>query len=133
MVTAVDSSVLLDVLVADNQFEQKSKSALRQAASEGIIIICETSLAEICPVLSAAEIEEALTDWRLTFVASTKESAILAGEMFSLYLKRGGGRTRVIPDFLIGAHARTHADRLLARDKGFYRDYFRNLKVWDPS
>jgi hypothetical protein len=49
------------------------------------------------------------------------------------YLQRGGKRGRVVPDFLIGSHAQIHADALLARDYGFFRDYFKGLTVIDPS
>jgi predicted nucleic acid-binding protein len=39
----------------------------------------------------------------------------------------------VIADFLIGAHALVHADRLFARDPGHFRDYFKALSILDPS
>ena len=131
MVSAVDSSVLLDILVGDRQFGASSRASLRRAQSEGAVIISECVIAEILPVLPPGSIEDFIDEFGLAFRASTRESAILAGEMFALYLKRGK-RGRVLADFLIGAHTQIHAERLIARDLGFYRDYFKDLKVCYP-
>src|SRR5688572_16044907 len=121
MVSAVDSSVLLDVLLADPTFGVSSRNSLRQAKSEGALVISECVIAEILPVLPAGSFEEFSQEFGLAFRPSSRESAVLAGEMFSVYLKRGGKRGRVLADFLIGAHAQLHAERLIARDFGFYR------------
>ena len=48
-------------------------------------------------------------------------------------LRGGARRDRIVADFLIGAHARLQADRLLTRDRGFFRDSFDGLEVIDPS
>jgi predicted nucleic acid-binding protein len=38
----------------------------------------------------------------------------------------------VAADFLIGAHALVQCERLLTRDRGFYRGCFTGLKVLEP-
>ena len=133
MVTAVDTSVLLDVLLDDPQHAPASIKALRQAAVEGSLILSDVVLAEVAPTLAPADIPRFLSDWNLTFVPSSQSSAILAGEMFRAYLQRGGKGGRVVPDFLVASRAQTQAQRLLARDRGYYRDYFTRLELWDPS
>ena len=133
MRTAVDSSVLLDVILEDPRFGDRSEAALRSRSAAGAPIVCECLLAEIRPAFAPGDIEEFLSDWNIQFVPSSKESSLLASEMFAAYLKRRRGRSgRVVADFLIGAHALLTADRLLARDRGYYRDYFRRLALFEP-
>ena len=132
MITAVDSSVLLDVLCGDSRQSEKSGKVLRASLAAGRLIICECVVAEVRPALSEKLFEEFVADWEIHYVPSSLESATLAGKLFQAHLKRGGRGGRVIPDFLIGAHAKMHADRLLARDRGYLRDYFQGLRVINP-
>lgn len=60
------------------------------------------------------------------------EPSALAGEIFQAYRKSGGTRERILPDFLIGAHAVDQADQILSDDQGFFRKYFSGLKVVGP-
>jgi predicted nucleic acid-binding protein len=130
MISALDSSVLLDVLTADPRYADSSETLLRKAATEGKLIIGECVLAEIAPAFKDEEtLKEFLTDWQVEFIPSSRDSALLAGRNFARYLSRGGRQGRIVADFLIGAHAMLHADRLLARDRGYLRDYFSKLAV----
>jgi len=134
MISAVDSSVILDILVDNPAYADASLKTLRKASCEGQLIVCECVLAEIRPAFDSAEsLSQFLTDWQLDFVPSSQESAMNAGENFSRYLERGGKGGRVVPDFLIAAHALLHAERLIARDRGYLRDYFADLPVVDPT
>jgi len=133
MISALDSSVILDVLTASTTWADASLRILRRAHLEGRLIVCECVLAEIYPAfVDGQHFEEFLHDWQLGFVPSSQASAMLAGRYFAEYVRRGGRQKRVLPDFLIGAHALLHAERLLARDRGYLRDYFSDLRLIDP-
>jgi len=93
----------------------------------------ECVLAEITPALSQSNLKHFLDDWKIQFLPSTSASATMAGQMFRTYLERQPGEKRVLPDFLIGAHALHHTGRLLARDRRYFRDHFSKLTVIDPS
>jgi predicted nucleic acid-binding protein len=136
MRTAVDTSVVLDVLTADPVHGASSEAALRRAAQQGSLVVGECVLAEITPAFpgGSAQIDEFLADWEIDFTPSTKDCAVLAGEMLSSYLRRRSKADprRLVPDFLVGAHAKLLADRLLARDRGYFRDYFKGLNLLEP-
>jgi hypothetical protein len=130
MISALDSSVILDVLTSSPQYADGSEALLRRAAAEGKLVLGECVLAEIAPVFKDDKtLKEFLTDWQIEFVPSSQESALLAGRNFARYLSRSGRKARIVADFLIGAHAMLHADRLLARDRGYLREYFKKLTV----
>ena len=134
MITAVDSNILLDILGANPTFGPASAKALRTATQKGRLVVCEVVWAEVAAWFTPAEAAQAaFRRFELEFSALTMEAALEAGVAWRAYRERGGARTRVIADFLIGAHALCQADRLLSRDRGFYRSYFKRLSIVDPS
>ena len=125
---------MLDVITDDALHASASVDAMRRARQEGRLIVCECVVAETRPALqSNTELTEMLQDLGIEFVPGNEASAALAGQHFARYLERGGTAGRVVPRFLIGAHAQICADRLLARDRGYLRDYFSELTVMEPA
>lgn len=133
MKTALDTSVVLDVLTADPKWADASETALKSAMLLGPLVIGECVLAEITPALAPAELDQFISDWKILFLPSTIECARTAGEIYRRYLLRTSKKNRVLPDFLIAAHAQHHTGRLLARDRGYYRDYFSGLMLIEPE
>ena len=134
MITAVDTNVLLDVFGADASFGQASANALRLCLAAGAVVACEIVWAETAAAFTEeAVFVDAMTTLGISFQAIDREVAISAGAVWRSYRQRGGKRERVVADFLIGAHALSRCDRLLTRDRGFYRSYFEKLDMLDPS
>jgi predicted nucleic acid-binding protein len=121
-------------LSPDPVFGPASASAILTALDEGRLVACEAVWAEVAGMFpSSTAAEQNINRPGLEFSAATAETAFEAGVAWKAYRQRGGSRSRVIADFLIGAHAPHQADRLLTRDRGFYRAYFKHLSILDPS
>lgn len=130
---AADSSVLID-LIGGGDHAAAAAQAVRQALHKGPVVLCEVALAELCTALKGgAEVLQHIEEAGITYSAMDAKSALRAGEMQRRYRQRGGTRSRTVADFLIGAHAMMQCDALITRDDGFYRDYFKGLKILVPQ
>jgi predicted nucleic acid-binding protein len=130
---AADSSVLIDLIVGGDD-SMAAAAAIRQAVHQGPVVLCEVALAELCTSLrGGSEVLQSLEEVGIVYSAMEPRSALRAGEMQRRYRQRGGNRTRTVADFLIGAHAMMQCSALITRDAGFYRDYFKGLRVIVPK
>ena len=133
MITAVDTSVLLDVLSGDSEHGPPSAAILRRASAEGALIAATVVWAEVVGAYDDPRAVTARLDrLGLQLIADDRDVAVAAGQVYGAYRRAGGTRRRILPDFLIGVHALRHADRLLTRDRGFYRTHFARLTILEP-
>ncbi|MBB5519743.1 type II toxin-antitoxin system VapC family toxin [Amphiplicatus metriothermophilus] len=130
----VDSNVLLDVFTEDAAWFEWSSKALEKAADESRLVINAVIYAEASIRFSRIEdFEDALPRSAVEREAVPFEAAFLAGKAFAAYRKRGGGRTKTLLDFFIGAHAAVAGYRLLTRDPQVYRAYFPRVALIAPA
>ncbi len=113
---------------------EASSAALRRATREGALVACEVTWAEVRAGFSDPDLfDRAMESLGVEFDPCDAETASAAGEAWREYRRRGGSRSTLVPDFLVAAHARLRADRLITRDRGFLRNAFAGLKVLDPT
>jgi hypothetical protein len=134
MITAIDTNVLLDILVLDPEYFQRSLQALEGAANAGSLVVCDLVYAELCVHFQhQTDCDKFLQQNDIRVEALTREASFLASRLWRSYRQEGGKRTRILTDFLVGAHAQVQASQLLTRDRGFYREIFRSLALVDPT
>ena len=131
MITAVDTNILIDILEPDPVYGPSSKEALKRCLHEGTVVACEVVWAEVTVAYahSRETLPSILGEMGVQFSAMSMEASLKGAECWVEFLERGGGRKRIAADFLIGGHALVQCDRLLTRDKGFYRGYFKELEI----
>ena len=97
-------------------------------------MVCDLVYAELCVHFDTqSECDEFLADNDIRIEPLAKASGFLASRAWRSYRKQGGKRTRILADFLIGAHAQLQASQLLSRDRGFYQSMFPSLQLSDPT
>lgn len=134
MITAIDTNILLDILLPNEAFCDASASALQDAADEGSLVISDIVYAELCIHFNTRrECDSFLHSNEIRIQALTREAHFLASRAWRTYRRQRGKRTRILADFLIGAHAQNQASRLLSRDRGFYHTLFPSLDLRDPT
>ena len=132
MKTAVDTSVLFDI-VKGAPGAVAAQTALEAALAQGSLTVCAVVVAELGRYFpDEQDLIEFLAACQIDHDPLSLQSALVAARIMRAYAKNNGPRERVAPDFLIGAHAIEQANALLTTDAGFYRHYFKGLKVMVP-
>jgi len=138
---AIDSSVLIDLLGDDSEMGDAAEQCVRDALVRGPVVLCDVVVSEITAGLGhGAEIMEVVEEMGMRYLPVELRSAVRAGEMQRRFneRRRAGGPAapvspRTVPDFIVGAHALLQCEGLITRDAGFFRDYFKGLKVIVPT
>jgi predicted nucleic acid-binding protein len=134
MITAIDTNVLLDILLPNEAFCDAAIEAVESSAAAGSLVVCDLVYAELCVHFHAQrECDEFLAANEIRVEPLSRPSHFAASRVWREYRRHGGSRARILADFLVGAHAALQANRLLSRNRGFYRKMFPRLTLLDPS
>jgi predicted nucleic acid-binding protein len=132
--TLVDTNVLLDVLQGDAVWADWSRAALNLAAAQDTLFINPLVYAELSlAFVRVEELEAVVHEAGLEYRELPKEALFLGAKAFQAYRRGHPSRTRVLPDFLIGAHAAVTGAALLTRDRRTYRTWFPTVRLIAPE
>ncbi len=134
MATLVDTNVLIDIAVRDPLWLRWSRPQIEQARKRGSVVINQIIYAEFAMrYATIAEIDSVLPEDEFRREGLPFEAAFAASKAFALYRRQGGARERVLPDFLIGAHAAVRGYPILTRDPAGFRNYFPGVELITPG
>jgi predicted nucleic acid-binding protein len=151
--TAIDTNVLLDLVLPKAPHSDESEARLVAAAEEDLVV-CDIVYAELASDFRVREqLDRFFLGLRIRVEPPTQAVLFDAGHAWRRYTRQRrpallcsacGARSQpacpqcgevlrsrqhMVADFIIGAHAMARADRLLTRDRGYYRTYFPELRL----
>ena len=136
MKTALDSNILSSLWSAEKSAEHITQK-LVEARARGGIVLCAPVYVELTahPLVTPGMVDRLLKEADIAIEFVLDEAVWrMAAERFAAYAHRrrtsaGGVPKRLLPDFLIAAHALLNADRLFTLDASRYQQDFPEPKL----
>ncbi len=120
-----DTKMIVDLLSQSRTSKAEWSRATYERATASDTIGC--NLIIVAEVAAGAARPEELSDdldrFRIETLELSIDAALAAGRAFAAYRQRGGQRTTILPDFLIGAHAAALGATLVTRDRRLATDF----------
>jgi hypothetical protein len=154
MTFAVDTNILLDILLPDVKYKDSSLLLLTNHMKAGRIIISDIVYSELASQFPKEKLlTEFLNDANISLVSLTSEALWISANAWKKYSRTRDkslqcnccgkkeiircaechsiitSKQHILSDFIIAGHALIESGTLLTRDRGFYRTYFPELKI----
>lgn len=127
----VDSSIIIAILTGEKN-AVALLSRLKELRAAGGVFVNQIVFSETAAL---AETEEQAEKWIRPLADRHDlpwQACFPAAQAFRLYRTRGGKKERMLPDFLIAAHADAMGWKLFTNNAADIRGYFPRLKIILP-
>lgn len=142
MKICVDTTILIDIL--KDEFRNSQELLYSALAAKETLVAPVVVFAELLPQFkgNTEQVKAFLGDHAIRIESLELDSVILAGERWMKYLKRTtrsacphcgqpwSGKDHFLSDFSIGGFALAECDTIITRDRGIYKRYFPELKMY---
>lgn len=156
MKVAIDSSALFAIFKGEADREAWLNLIIRLAKEGAQLVACEIVWAEVAGLpVEEWKLRQDMADFQIQFDVLDISTCFAAGKMFKAFKQNRvrseraiaidagaegqapppyspGPQKRILPDFLIAAHALRQTDGLITNDQGFKREYFQSLHIIEP-
>lgn len=134
MMLLVDTTVIIDVLVDEPQWADRSLARLRGLALAHELTINPVIYTGLSLAFSTLEaLDRAMEQLALAKVEISRPALFLAGKAFLQYRRQGGTKANVLSDLFVGAHAAVLGCAVPTRDARRYRSYFPSVRLISPD
>ncbi len=133
MTTFLDTNIIVYLLDSNSSFHDWAKATATKRRTAGPLLISDIVYSEISVSLDSVEDTDATLDaLAIERVRFSTTALFSAGRAFAEYRRRGGPRTSLLADFLIGAQAEAEGAPLITNDRCNFSSYFPTVELIVP-
>lgn len=133
MTAFLDTSVLICLINASEQYHTWSVQQFQIWKTSGPVIISDIVYCEFCAgMASQAHVDGVVSQLGLQRMRYSDAMLFRAGQAYKAYRSGGGQKTNVLPDFLIGAMAEVVGAPLITANAKDFVKYFPGVRLIKP-